>query len=248
MGEVHILSQHKPQRDFALRPADPCDTCTVRNLTICAPLSTEEQAKMGALATAIPLKPGQILFQEGDDADFVFNVTCGSITLSKSMPDGRRQVTGFLGAGDFIGLNTLSTYTATAEALTDGRLCRFPRKAFQQLLAEMPNLEQRLLAVTETELAAAHEQILLLGRKTAMERIATFLLRQSKRAEARGHAANPISLPMTRAEAADYLGLTVETVSRCFTKLRKLDIISLSGADRVFIKQFDRLKTLAEAS
>lgn len=248
MGEVHILPQRRSYRGSAPKPADACDTCTARSLTICAPLTPEEQARMGAQTTVVLLKPRQILFCEGDDADFVYNITCGSISLSKSMPDGRRQITGFLGAGDFIGLNTHDTYTATAEALADVRLCRFPRKPFQQLLVEMPSLEQRLLAVTETELAAAHEQILLLGRKTAMERIATFLLLQSERAKARGLVANPISLPMTRAEAADYLGLTIETVSRCFTKLRNLDVISLPSSDRVLVKQFDRLKALAEAA
>lgn len=247
MGEVHSLPQRRSYRDFASKPAGPCDTCTARSLTICAPLTADEQARMGALTTVVPLKPHQVLFREGDDADFVYNITCGSISVSKSLPDGRRQITGFLGAGDFMGLNTRTAYTATAEALADTRVCRFPRQAFQQLLAEMPSLEQRLLAVTETELAAAHEQILLLGRKTAMERIATFLLRQSERARARGLAANPVSLPMTRAEAADYLGLTIETVSRCFTKLRKLDIISLQAADRVLIRDFDRLKLLTEA-
>jgi CRP/FNR family transcriptional regulator, anaerobic regulatory protein len=244
MGDVHIL----PQRGFAPKSLGACDTCTARSLTICAPLTPEEQARMGALTSVMLLKPRQVLFREGDDADFVYNITCGSVSLSKSMPDGRRQITGFLSAGDFIGLNTRNTYTATAEILADARLCRFPRKTFQRLLAEMPALEQRLLAITEAELAAAHEQILLLGRKSAMERIATFLLLQSERAQARGLVANPISLPMTRAEAADYLGLTIETVSRCFTKLRNLDVISLPSADRVLVKQFDRLKALAEAA
>lgn len=248
MGEVHTLpTQRRPHRDFALQGAEPCGTCTARSLTICAPLSGDEQARMGALTTTIPLKPRQVLFREGDEADFVYNITCGSVSLSKSLPDGRRQITGFLGAGDFMGLNSRNAYTATAEALTDTRVCRFPRPAFQRLLAEMPVLEQRLLSVTEAELAAAHEQILLLGRKSAMERIATFLLLQSERAKARGSAPNPVSLPMTRAEAADYLGLTIETVSRCFTRLRKLDVISLPAADRVLIKQFDRLKALADA-
>src|SRR5690606_27412692 len=188
MGEIHPLPQRRAFRDIVSKAIDPCETCTARSLTICAPLSAEEQLRMASLTTTIPLKPRQVLFREGDEAEFVYNITCGSVSLSKSLPDGRRQITGFLGAGDFMGLNSRNAYTATAEALTDTRVCRFPRPAFQRLLAEMPVLEQRLLSVTEAELAAAHEQILLLGRKSAMERIATFLLLQSERAKARGSA------------------------------------------------------------
>jgi CRP/FNR family transcriptional regulator len=128
------------------------------------------------------------------------------------------------------------------------RVCRFPRQAFRKVLDDLPQLEHRLLAVAEAEVAIAQEQILLLGRKTAMERIASFLILQSERIKARGMPDNPISLPMTRAEVADYLGLTIETVSRCFTKLRKLDIIGLPAADRVQIKQPDRLKSLSQAA
>lgn len=248
MGEIHPLPQRRAFRDIVSKAIDPCETCTARSLTICAPLSAEEQLRMASLTTVIPLKPRQVLFREGDEAEFVYNITCGSVSLSKSLADGRRQITGFLGAGDFMGLNTRTAYTVTAEALNDVRVCRFPRAEFRKLLSEMPSLEQRLLAVTETELATAHEQILLLGRKTAMERIASFLLRQSERARARGLAPNPVSLPMTRAEAADYLGLTIETVSRCFTKLRKQDVIGLPSADRVMIRQPDRLRALAEAA
>jgi len=136
----------------------------------------------------------------------------------------------------------------SAEALTETHVCRFPRLAFRKLMTAMPVLEHKLLALAESELATAQEQILLLGRKTAMERIASFLLLQSERCRARGMAANPIPLPMTRAEVADYLGLTIETVSRCFTKLRKLEVIGLLAADRVEIKQPDRLRHLAEAA
>jgi CRP/FNR family transcriptional regulator len=249
MAEIHTLPrQMAGTSPIAPKLPDPCDTCTARSLTICASLSSEDQAKMGALTTGVKLQPRQVLFNEGDGADYVYNITSGSISISKSMSDGRRQITGFLGAGDFLGLNTKSAYTVSAEALIETHLCRFPRQAFRKMLAETPTLEHRLLAVAESEIAAAQEQILLLGRKTAMERIASFLLLQSARMKARGMADNPVLLPMTRAEVGDYLGLTIETVSRCFTKLRKLDVIGLPAPDRVLIKQADRLKALSEAA
>ncbi len=247
MAEIHALPIRKNATPVQKHP-DPCETCTARSLTICAGLDSEEQARMSALATTVWVQPHQVLFQEGDTADHVYNITCGSVSLSKSMSDGRRQITGFLGPGDFLGLNTRDTYSVSAEALVDTKVCRFSRSAFRKLLSDMPDLEHRLLAVAETELATAQEQILLLGRKTAMERIASFLLLQVNRVTARGLPPNPIALPMTRAEVADYLGLTIETVSRCFTKLRKLDIISLPASDRVLIKQTERLKALSEST
>jgi CRP/FNR family transcriptional regulator len=246
MAEIHALPVRKPIP--MQKSNDPCQTCTARSLTICAPLNAEEQAKLSAVATPVFLQPHQMMFQEGDDADHVYNITCGSVSLSKSMADGRRQITGFLGPGDFLGLNTRDTYGVSAETLMETRVCRFPRQAFRKVLDDLPQLEHRLLAVAEAEVAIAQEQILLLGRKTAMERIASFLILQSERIKARGMPDNPISLPMTRAEVADYLGLTIETVSRCFTKLRKLDIIGLPAADRVQIKQPDRLRSLSQAA
>jgi len=249
MAEIHALPRSKVAFDFAAaRRLDPCDTCTARSLTICASLADEDQAKMAALATTVSLQPRQTLFTEGDSADYVYNITGGSVSIAKSMPDGRRQIAGFLGAGDFLGVNTKNAYSVSAETLTEAYLCRFPRTAFRRLLDETPCLEHRLLAVAESEIAAAQEQILLLGRKTAMERIASFLLLQSARMKARGMADNPVLLPMTRAEVGDYLGLTIETVSRCFTKLRKLDVIGLPAPDRVQIKNAERLRALSEAA
>lgn len=244
MAQLHTLPTRSNSFPKAL---GACENCTAKSLTICATLSADEQARLSALATSVSLNPHQTLFQEGDAAEYVYNITSGSVSLSKAMPDGRRQITDFMGPGDFLGLNTRSTYTVSAETLTDSWVCRFPRGAFQKLLADSAALEHRMLAMAENELAAAQEQILLLGRKTAMERIASFLQLQAKRSKMRGMPGNPVSLPMTRAEVADYLGLTIETVSRCFTKLRKLDIIGLPAADRVEIKQPDRLKLLAEA-
>lgn len=247
MGDVRSLPLRRPLPGPLARAAEQCANCTVRSLTICAQLSADEQLRMGAMSTDVSLKPRQMLFQEGDDAEHVFNITSGSVSLSKALADGRRQITGFFGPGDFLGLNTKANYTVSAEALVETHVCRFPREPFQRLLADLPRLEHNLLVVAETEIATAQEQILLLGRKTAMERIASFLLIQRQRAAHRGQPVNPLVLPMTRAEVADFLGLTIETVSRCFTKLRKLDIISLPAADRVLIKQPERLHALSEA-
>lgn len=248
MAEIHTLPRHRTSAPPLSGLPEPCSSCRARSLTICAALSDDEQVRLGRIASMIRIKPHQALFHDGDDADYVYNITCGSVALSKSMMDGRRQITGFLGAGDFLGLNAGDTHSITAEALTETQLCRFPRRPFRRLLAEIPSLEHRLLALAETELALARGQILLLGRKTAMERIASFLLLESERIVSRGLPGSPVSLPMSRADVADYLGLTIETVSRCFTRLRKLDVIALPAPDRVQIRQPDRLKALSEAA
>lgn len=245
---MHTLAHHRTAAALkaAPRPDSACDTCTVRSLTICAGLNDNDQSRMGNLASSICLPPHQQLFSEGDDVGNVYNITCGSVAVSKSMSDGRRQITGFLGPGDFLGLNTRDTYTVSAETLTETRVCKFPQAAFRRLMSEMPVLEHRLLALRESELAFAQDQLLLLGRKTAMERIASFLLLQADRMRERGLPANPVLLPMTRAEVGDYLGLTIETVSRCFTRLRKTGVIVLQGADRVQIKDIEQLRALSE--
>ncbi len=247
MGNVHSLPLPSNRQVPSAKTSDPCVNCTARSLTICAPLTLQEQCEVASLSTGMTLKPRQVVFHEGDEATHVFNITSGSVALSKSMADGRRQITGFLGAGDFLGFGAGSEYSLSAETLTEVHACRFTKRNFQQLLERIPTLEHRLLSLAENELETAQDQILLLGRKTAMERIASFLLLQAARMRARGMTDNPVLLPMTRAEVGDYLGLTIETVSRCFTKLRKLDVIGLPAPDRVQIRQTDRLKALSEA-
>lgn len=243
----NVVAMQPRTRPATAELPDVCANCTARSLTICAPLTAEEQVDVAGLTTNLAFKPRQMIFHEGDDAEYVYNITAGSVALSKCMADGRRQITGFLGPGDFLGFNARALHSVSAETLTDARVCRFSRRAFHELLARVPTLEHRLLTVATTELEAAQDQILLLGRKTAMERISTFLLMQIERAKARGAVVNPLVLPMTRAEVGDYLGLTIETVSRCFTKLRKSNIISLLNADRVSIDNPDALAALADS-
>lgn len=253
MNNIHALPTHRHARSrdaagtavLSLPPR--CADCTARELSICGPLTAEEQASLAALTTHVALEARQPICHEGDDAAHVYNITAGSIAVSKSLADGRRQITAFLGPGDFLGFNASNSYSFSAETLTDTKLCRFPRRQFKALLEQTPHLAHRLLAVAEGDLDTQQEQLLLLGRKTAMERIASFLLLRIDRAKRRGLPVDPLFLPMTRAEVGDYLGLTIETVSRCFTKLRKLGVIQLVSADRVQIARLAELRTLATA-
>ena len=187
-----------------------------------------------------------LAFDEGEPAKNVYNLTFGCMKLYKLLPDGRRQVTGFLFPGDFVGLVDSEEYIYSAEAVSGSTLCRFDKNKLEQLMNEHIHLEKRLFGLARHELAEAQEQILLLGRKTAKERIASFILMLSKRAERRGDKDNPVELPMSRNDIGDYLGLTTETVSRTLTRLRKSGVISLDTDRSVMINELDTLTDLAE--
>lgn len=228
------------------RPGN-CAACAVRGLTVCAPLSPAGLSEVESLSTHLVLEPGQTLFDEGEPADHVFNMTEGTLKVFKLLPDGRRQVTGFLFAGDFLGLASQDTYAFSAEAVTPARLCRFQRRQLDGLLNRHPEMERRLLSKASHELAEAQEQMLLLGRKTAKERVASFLLLLARRAAQRGAAVDPVSVPMSRTDIADYLGLTTETVSRTFTRLKSDGLIKLLPGGKVSLVRRDALEEMAAA-
>ncbi len=227
---------------------NPCGACPVRSLTVCAALEAEELRRLAEILQTVRYEAGHTLFAEGDKADTLYNVTAGTMKLYKLLPDGRRQITGFLLPGDFMGLSVNEVYAYSAEAVTPVTLCRFPRKRMEALLEEFPKMQRRLFSMASNELAAAQDQMLLLGRKTAKEKICSFLLMLSQRAQRRGHKENPVHVPMSRADIADYLGLTTETVSRTFTQLKTSRVISLLEGSKVQIHDMDDLLDQAEGA
>lgn len=242
------MAGHGPRRrgQGAEAAANPCAACEVRELAVCGALESGELRRLADIMTQVELAPQRTIFYEGDPADYLFNVTQGTIRLHKLLPDGRRQITGFLFPGDFVGLAVNDVYAYTAETVDAVHLCRFPRTRLQALIEEIPRLEKRLLGMASNELIQAQDQLLLLGRKTAQEKVASFLLMMSKRAAKRGQPPNPIELPMGRADVADFLGLTTETVSRTFTQLKTSSVIQLLDNARVLLKDVDALNDLAE--
>ncbi len=225
-----------------------CERCEVRHLAICSALDESELHRLDAIVAHLHLDPGDTLFYEGDDPGYVFTVATGTIRLYKMLPDGRRQITGFVLPGDFLGLATQVGFSYTAEAVTETGVCRFPARQLRRLFDEFPKLEKNLLGKARDELIAAQEQMLLLGRKTPAEKIASFLLGLSRRAKRWDMPSNPVLLPMSRGDIADYLGLTVETVSRTFTRLRFDGVIELPESHRVVLAKRERLEELAEGS
>jgi CRP/FNR family transcriptional regulator len=207
--------------------SDPCTICNARLFSVCNAIPQANLAALSAIAVVTDVPAGQGFIDEGEPASSFFNLTLGTAKLFKLLPDGRRQITGFVGPGHFLGLAVSDTYAFGAEAIEDVRLCRFPRSRLRALLDDYPKMEKRLLEVASHELVAAQEQMLLLGRKTARERLASFLLMRSRQGMPCGHARYRFKLAMTRSDIADYLGLTIETVSRTLTRLRAEGLIDI---------------------
>lgn len=233
--------------DEALPAGHPCLGCEVRSTAVCGALNGGDLALLKALSWSLSLAPGQPLFHEGDPATRVFTLTSGCLKLYKLLADGRRQVTGFMFPGDFLGISVDDEYAFTAESLTHSELCWFPRNRFDGFVEEHGAMERELYRVAAHELAAAQRQMVLLGRKTAAERVASFfLLLAGKVQKATGSPPRFIDLPMSRSDIADYLGLTKETVSRVLAALKRDRLVRLAALDRVEILDREGLKDIAD--
>ena len=223
-----------------------CDRCGIRRLALCAALDSEHIAELERISSFKRMEPGQCLIVEGDLGDDAYNILAGGVKLYKSLPDGRRQITGFLLPGDFLGLPSRGHYAYSAEAILPTQLCRLPRRELETVFERNPEIEKRFLGLVKDELTAAQDHMLLLGRKSARERIACFLLEFSRRAQRLGWSVDPLILPMHRTDIADYRGLTVETVSRTFSRLREQGVVELPKSDRVVLAQHGVLEELCE--
>ena len=229
------------------RPIDsPCAACSARKMGICFALTVPELERFSAVGKHTQIEVGESVVDEGQPEQHVFSVVKGCLKIYKLLPDGRRQITSFLFPGDFLGLQRSENYVFSAEAVSETTICRMDRKDLDILSSEIPNLEQRLFEFASRALTDVHEQLLLLGRKTAQERLASFLIMLSKKAEERGLPENPIAVPMSRDDIGDYLGLTTETVSRSFSRLRKANLISQDKDKKVSLLDITRLRELSE--
>lgn len=229
------------------RPAPhlSCGECPIRTRAVCAHCETDELDVMEEVKFYRSYQAGQPILWAGDRMDFVGSVVSGVASLTQTLEDGRTQMVGMLLPSDFLGRPGRDAAAYTVTATTDVLLCCFRRKPFEDIMARTPHIAQRLLQMTLDELDAAREWMLLLGRKTAREKIASFLAIVARR-EAALHKREPggrmeMTLPLTREAMADYLGLTLETVSRQVSALKRDGVIALSGKRGVVVPDFARL-------
>ncbi|MEM0989087.1 MAG: helix-turn-helix domain-containing protein [Pseudomonadota bacterium] len=209
--------------------ADRCQDCPIRHRAVCSYSSPSELAELNAAKFYREYDLGQEIIGEGEQIPTLGSVISGVVALQKTMEDGRRQMVGLLFPSDFIGRPLRPRAPYDAVAVTPVRMCLFHRREFEGIMTRNQALERRLLEMTLDELDAARDWMLLLGRKTAQEKLATFLLILNKRAALSDSAASrlDIPIPLTREAIAEFLGLTIETVSRQFTALRKAGVIEL---------------------
>lgn len=231
-------------RSFAL-PLKECADCPIRHRAVCARCDADELVRLDAIKYYRRFEAGQTIAWARDKMDFVASVVEGVASLTQTMEDGRRQMVGLLLPSDFLGRPNRETVAYDVTAATDVVLCCFRRLPFLDLVRDTPHVSHRLLEMTLDELDAAREWMLLLGRKTAREKIASFLTIIARRHT--NHGAIPkmsrvtFDLPLTREAMADYLGLTLETVSRQMSALKRDKVIELQGKRHILVPNFDLL-------
>lgn len=230
-----------------------CSDCAVRDSALCAVLSDDELDRLNRAGRRQKLAKGQTLQFAGDDSLVFANVVEGVLKLSTSTADGREQIVGLLYPADFLGRLFAVRVDYDCTALTDAELCIFPRKGFETALNDFQKLERSLLERTMAELDRTRQWMLLLGRKSAEEKVASFLLnivdRLKPEACAGGGGGSPTYvLPLTRGQIADVLGLTIETVSRQMTRLKTAGVIALPSTREVTIIKPRELEAMAEAA
>ncbi|HUS55573.1 MAG TPA: helix-turn-helix domain-containing protein [Thermohalobaculum sp.] len=222
-----------------------CADCAIRHRAICAYCGPDELSQLEAIKFYKTFAPGEEIVAAGENTEFLGSVVEGVVALSKTLVDGRRQTVGLMFPSDYVGrpMRPIAPYDAVA--VTTVRLCLFTRTRFERVLRETPALEKRLLEMTLDELDAARDWMLLLGRKSAREKIATFLTILARRAAALDKKTPDdglnFVLPLTREAVADYLGLTIETVSRQITALRKAGVIELADARNIRVPDYTAL-------
>jgi CRP/FNR family transcriptional regulator len=237
IGTADICAHHRP---------DGCTRCKVRLISVCSVLNQPDLAELEAMNRPRRFSVRDVIVAENEAAANVFSITDGMVRIYRMLPDGRRHILGFGLPGDFLGLSLLSVFDFTADAVTDVAVCQFPRKIFADFVDRKPYFLKRLHEFATNELRLAQHQLVVLGRKSADERVSAFIIMLRDRMRGAGYSSVTLPLPMNRQDIADYLGLTIETVSRSITRLAK-DKVILVVPGGVRLLRADRLEQLAAA-
>lgn len=225
-----------------------CASCEGRNRGVCSALDCDQLVELAKTARKSVAENGTALLGEAERVGRYANILSGVVKLTKTLSDGRQQIVGLQFAPDFLGRPFRSESTINAEAATDVALCSFSKEAVERMIRASPDLESLLYRQALNELDEARDWMVTLGRKTANEKIATLLLliaHHSVPPLRTSHNSTRFDLPLTRADIADFLGLTVETVSRQLTRLRNDKIISIENNRLIIVPDLRRLKARA---
>lgn len=224
-----------------------CKDCSL--IGLCLPLSLD-QGDIDSLDQIVkrsrPMKRGEFLFNQGDKFSSIFAVRSGSLKTFSVTDEGEEQITGFHLPSEVVGLSGMDTdiYPVSAQVLETTSICEIPFDRLDELSVKLPQLRRQLMRIMSREIRDDQQMMLLLSKKTADERIATFLINLSARFRARGYSANQFRLAMSRNEIGNYLGLAVETVSRVFTRFQQNGLLKAEGKE-IIILELNKLLALA---
>ncbi|MET0943230.1 MAG: Crp/Fnr family transcriptional regulator [Mesorhizobium sp.] len=221
-----------------------CQACEVRHRGVCGALNPKQLIALAKTSSRRKVDAGAELFGDKEPVVSYSNILSGVVKLTKTLSDGREQIVGLQFAPDFLGRPFKAESDVSAEAATDVSLCSFPKAAVDRMMQEAPGLEQRLLKQTLRQLDDARAWMVTLGRKTAAEKVASFLLLIAHNIDPTADSdrgTTVFDLPLTRADMAAFLGLTIETVSRQMTRLRSKGVIQIENNRRITVDNMARL-------
>jgi CRP/FNR family transcriptional regulator len=224
-----------------------CEDCSLHRLCLPIGISAEDMERLDRIIKRKrPLARGEHLFRIGDRFRAIYAVRSGSVKTYTLTDNGSEQVTGFHLPGELVGLDAISPerHQCAARALETSSVCEIPFDRLEDLTVKIPALHHQLLRVMSQEILDEQGMLLLLGKKTAEERLAALLLSLSGRYHERGFSANEFRLSMSRNDIGNYLGLAVETVSRMFTRFQNEGILSVQRKN-VRLLDVPRLKIMA---
>lgn len=226
-----------------------CLACEARHKGVCGALSPEQLTKLSHHTNRYKVENNDVISSPDESIKNFANILSGVVKLTKLMSDGRQQIVGLQFAPDLIGNPFIKNSTITAQAATDINVCSFPKYILEELLNESPQIEHRLHEQTLRELDDARDWLLTLGRKSAIEKVASFLYLIATHIDPEKNGDKDqitLDMPMKRGDIADFLGLTIETVSRQLTNLRKREIIEIPDRNSIIIPSLKRLKNAME--
>ena len=224
-----------------------CQTCSLSSLCLPVSLQQDEVEKLDNIVEkSRPMHKGDLLFRQGEPLKSIYALRAGSVKTFTVTHDGEEQINGFYFPGELVGLAAIDEgeYPMSAKMMETTTVCEIPYERLDELLGQMPELRRSMMRTMGREIRDDQQMMMLLSRKTAEQRIATFLLKLSSRYQARGYSATQFRLSMSRNEIGNYLGLAVETVSRIFTRFASSGMVRVEGKE---IELLD-LAALNEAS
>ncbi|MBN9086547.1 MAG: Crp/Fnr family transcriptional regulator [Reyranella sp.] len=224
-----------------------CDSCLGSSLGICRPLDDQRLAQLLAMGGRRRWSKREFMYRTDEPARTVYKITKGIVAESRTLDDGRRQIIGIRTVGDLCGYpEHRGRYLFCAEALTEVEACAFDGEKFVAFIGRDIDLACALAEDVSDRLRRATRNLTVIGQLKSTERVAHFLVEIHELYVSRHICTHPLTLHLTRQEIADYLGLTLETVSRSFSRLRDMRLIALVGGDAVAILDEDRLSHIAK--